>query len=279
MLPPPADEARAFQTAYHARAAARRGRRCARSRAIPTRTSASGRSSACRRRTARRSKGKVLASFRAAQACLRRARARARARPGAQGRRADRRHLSLHRRRRLSLPMRLMAYVAGFGGGPGARAADDRGGRVVPRTDADRREVRAAAALQPRDARFDDALRVVGELQKQYPRNRQLWYEAARRCFAPDASSRPMPCSARASRRFEADRRERMFGEEALWHYKRGRGAGAAWAAPTPRARIFRCRCPVRRAIGCAAARTPSWVNSRRKPAIRNRPGASIVLP
>ena len=77
----------------------------------------------------------------------------------------------------MSLPVRLMAYVAGFGGGRerGLQMIEEAASYRGP-TQTDARF--ALLLLYNRERRFDDALRVVGELQKQYPRNRQLWYEA-----------------------------------------------------------------------------------------------------
>jgi len=121
----------------------------------------------------------------------------------------------------LSAPMRVMAYMAGFGGGR------ERGLRMIEE-----------AALQPglmqtdakfallllynRERRFGDAMRVVSELQQRYPRNRQLWYEAGATLLRGNRYQEAEAMLAEGLRRFDSDTRERMFGEEALWHYKRG---------------------------------------------------------
>jgi tetratricopeptide (TPR) repeat protein len=121
----------------------------------------------------------------------------------------------------LSIPVRLMAYVAGFGGGKerGLRmieeAADYPG---LTQTDAKF----ALVLLYNRERRFDDALRVIGALQKQYPRNRQLWYEAGTTLIRAGRFQQAEATLDEGIRRRDADRRERMFGEDALWHYKRG---------------------------------------------------------
>ena len=80
-------------------------------------------------------------------------------------------------------------------------------------------------------------------------------------------------------RRRDADRRERMFGEEALWHYKRGVARARLGRAELARDRTFRSRWRAKRATGCAAAPTPSSASSPARPATGNRRGASIVLP
>jgi tetratricopeptide (TPR) repeat protein len=80
----------------------------------------------------------------------------------------------------------------------------------------------ALLLLYNRERRFDDALRIAAELQKQYPRNRQLWYEAGATLIRAGRFEQAEAVLSDGIGRFEADRRERMFGEEALWRYKRG---------------------------------------------------------
>ena len=121
----------------------------------------------------------------------------------------------------LSAPMRLMAYMAGFGGGRerGLRMIEDAALQPgLMQTDAKF----ALLLLYNRERRFDDAMRVVSELQKRYPRNRQLWYEAGATLLRANRHQEAEAMLAEGLRRFDTDKRERMFGEEALWHYKRG---------------------------------------------------------
>jgi tetratricopeptide (TPR) repeat protein len=114
-----------------------------------------------------------------------------------------------------------MAYMVGFGGGR------ERGLRMIEeaalhpglgQTDARF----ALLLLYNRERRFDAALKVVAELQKQYPRNRQLWYEAGATLLRANRHKDAESMLDEGLRRYDSDRRERMFGEEALWHYKRG---------------------------------------------------------
>jgi tetratricopeptide (TPR) repeat protein len=121
----------------------------------------------------------------------------------------------------MSLPVRLMAYVAGFGGGRerGLQMIEEAAAYAGP-TQTDARF--ALLLLYNRERRFDDAMRVVGDLQKQYPRNRQLWYEAGATQIRAGRFEQAESVLSEGIRRFDADRRERMFGEEALWRYKRG---------------------------------------------------------
>jgi tetratricopeptide (TPR) repeat protein len=121
----------------------------------------------------------------------------------------------------LSLPMRLMAYAAGFGGGR------ERGLRMIEetveaggenRTDAEF----ALVLLYNREQRYSDALRVLENLRRRYPRNRLVLLEAgatATRANRPgDAETLLTDGLAMLAR----DTRARIPGEDALWHYKRG---------------------------------------------------------
>src|SRR5258708_33553850 len=73
----------------------------------------------------------------------------------------------------LSLPMRLMAYAAGFGGGK------ERGLRMIEETVEARGENRtdaefALVLLYNREQRYSDALRILDSLRRRAPRNRLL---------------------------------------------------------------------------------------------------------
>jgi len=121
----------------------------------------------------------------------------------------------------LSVPLRMMAYVVGFGGGR------ERGIEMVQESAAQGSESRtdamfALVLLHNRERRYDDALRVLTELRTMYPRNRLVVLEAGSTAL-------------RAGRAAEAERllneglamvvretRPLMPGEEALWRYKRG---------------------------------------------------------
>jgi tetratricopeptide (TPR) repeat protein len=121
----------------------------------------------------------------------------------------------------LSMPVRLMAYVVGFGGDKerGLRMIEEAAAYPgLTQTDAKF----ALLLLYNRERRFDDAMRVVRELQKQYPRNRQLWYEAGATEMRANRYREAEAVLDEGIRRKDSDRRERMFGEDALWHYKRG---------------------------------------------------------
>jgi tetratricopeptide (TPR) repeat protein len=120
----------------------------------------------------------------------------------------------------MSLPIRLLAYVAGFGG-DGERGIQmiEEASRYPGEGAADAKF--ALVLLYNREARYPDALRVLEQLQKEFPRNRILWLEAGATMLR---AGRPADAERMLSEgldRMNADTRPRMFGEEALWLVKR----------------------------------------------------------
>ena len=121
----------------------------------------------------------------------------------------------------MSFPVRMMAYVAGFGGDK------DRGLRMIEEAAASNTEAApdarfALVLLYNREARYDDALRVLAELRKEFPRNRILWLEAGATALRAGRAADAEQLLSEGIKRFTADTRPRMFGEEALWLHKRG---------------------------------------------------------
>ena len=121
----------------------------------------------------------------------------------------------------MSFPVRVMAYVAGFGGDKA------RGIRMVEAAAAGRTEAAADARfalvlLYNREARYADALRVLGELQRMFPRNRILWLEAGATAMRAGRAAEAEALLSDGLKRLAADTRPRMLGEEALWLQKRG---------------------------------------------------------
>lgn len=121
----------------------------------------------------------------------------------------------------LRAPMRLMARLAGFG--------SDRERAVGLVEDAARTpsDVQANARftlilIYNREARYDDALRTITELQQRYPRNRLLWLEQANTALR---AGRPLEARRAIDEgllRFHDDRRPKAFGEDARWRLARG---------------------------------------------------------
>jgi tetratricopeptide (TPR) repeat protein len=121
----------------------------------------------------------------------------------------------------LSLPMRVMAYVAGFGGGKEQglrllqRAADGDG---EARTDA----LFALTLVYNRERRFADALNVLERLRKLYPRNRLVVLEQGATSLRAGRAADADHILSEGLRSLATDTRQRIPGEEALWRYKRG---------------------------------------------------------
>ncbi len=126
----------------------------------------------------------------------------------------------------LSLPMRVMAYVAGFGGGKETginlvRQAAAGGGEA--RTDA----LFALILVYNRERRFDEALSVLGELRRLYPRNRLVVLEQGSTALRASKSADAERILSEGLRMLAGDERPRIPGEEALWRYKRGAARAA----------------------------------------------------
>ena len=121
----------------------------------------------------------------------------------------------------LPLPMRIGAYIAGFGGGK------ERGLAMIEETAAAGRDNRtdaefALVLLYNRERRYNDALRVLDALRKRYPRNRLVLLEAG---ATATRGNRPADAEALLTEgmaMLARDKRRKMPGEDQLWHYKRG---------------------------------------------------------
>ena len=121
----------------------------------------------------------------------------------------------------LALPLRWVAYVAGFGGdsAKGLKLIED--AAAYP-SDSQTEARFALILLYNREKRFDDALKQLAILRDRYPRDRLVWLEMGStnlRAGRPADADRALE---EGMSRFAADNRPRMFGEDALWHYKRG---------------------------------------------------------
>ena len=126
----------------------------------------------------------------------------------------------------LSLPVRMMAYVAGFGGGR------ERGIRILEETAAAGGETRTDAMfglvlLYNRERRYSDALRVLQELRRLYPRNRLVVLEAGSTALRGDRAEEAEVLLTQGMQMLARDQRMKVPGEVALWHYKRGAARAA----------------------------------------------------
>lgn len=121
----------------------------------------------------------------------------------------------------LPLPVRLMARMVGFGAGK------EEGVRLIREAAAHIGETRTEAQfglvlIYNREREFGAAQRVLRALKRRYPRNRLVWLESAATALRGE---RPALAAANLNIGFAklaSDDRARMFGEAALWHYRRG---------------------------------------------------------
>ncbi len=126
----------------------------------------------------------------------------------------------------LALPLRWVAYLAGFGGdgAKGLRLIEE--AAAYP-SDSQTEARFALILLYNREKRYDDALKQLAILRDRYPRDRLVWLEMGStnlRAGRPADAARALE---EGMSRFAADTRTRMFGEDALWHYKRGAARAA----------------------------------------------------
>lgn len=120
----------------------------------------------------------------------------------------------------LAMPSRWMAYMVGFGGGK------EKGIALVEAALKDREaHVDAAAALiliYTREGRHDDALQLLRELEKEYPRNRLFVLERAGAAIRAGHAAEADAALTQGLSQFERDARPKIPGERAFWLYKRG---------------------------------------------------------
>ncbi len=121
----------------------------------------------------------------------------------------------------LSLPMRWMAYLVGFGGGR------ERGLRMIEQAAAypgdSQVEARfALLLLYNRERRYDAALDVIRELRRQFPRNRLLDLEYGGTALRAGRAAEANTVLSSGIDRLPQDRRPHAGGEVSMWHYKRG---------------------------------------------------------
>ena len=121
----------------------------------------------------------------------------------------------------LSAPLRLLAGLAGFGGGR------ERGLRLIEDAAASPSDVQANAlftliVIYNREARYDDARRVIHRVQALYPRNRLLWLEAASTALRAERFEEARAAVEEGLEKLSRDSRPRAFGEDARWRYYHG---------------------------------------------------------
>jgi tetratricopeptide (TPR) repeat protein len=121
----------------------------------------------------------------------------------------------------LSMPVRWMAYVTGFGGGK------ERGIRLLEEAAASGKESRtdamfALVLVYNRERRYDDAQRTLQELRRLYPRNRLVLLEAGSTALRAGRAAQADTLLTEGLGMLATSAGPRIPGEEALWKYKRG---------------------------------------------------------
>jgi tetratricopeptide (TPR) repeat protein len=121
----------------------------------------------------------------------------------------------------LSLPMRMMAYVAGFGGGR------DVGIKMIEAAASSPSDSRvdalfALVLMYNRERRYAEALAALQELRRLHPRNRLVLLEAGSTALRGGQAEQADTLLTQGLAMLAADTRQRIPGEEALWRYKRG---------------------------------------------------------
>jgi predicted Zn-dependent protease len=126
----------------------------------------------------------------------------------------------------LATPARWIAYVAGLGGGR------ERGLQMVEEAASyqgdNQTDARLALVLMyNREKRYDDALKQLAIVRAQYPRNRLVWLETGSTSLRAGRPAEAERVLSEGMAKFASDERPRMFGEIALWSYKRGAARAA----------------------------------------------------
>jgi tetratricopeptide (TPR) repeat protein len=152
----------------------------------------------------------------------------------------------------LSIPMRFMAYVAGFGGGR------ERGIQLLQETAAAGGETRtdamfALVLVYNREKRYDDALRTLQELRTLYPRNRLVLLEIGSTALRAGRAEQADAVLTEGLAMLTATTGPKIPGEEALWRYKRGAARLALGRVETARADLE----------SATTANAQAWVRGR----------------
>jgi tetratricopeptide (TPR) repeat protein len=152
----------------------------------------------------------------------------------------------------LSLPMRALAYVVGFGGNR------DEGISLLERAAAAGGETKpdalfALALIYNREQQYDQALRALRDLRRLYPRNRLVVLEAGATALRAGRGREALARLDEGMAMLADDSRPRVPGEAALWRLRRGTAhamTGDLAAAETD-------------LHAAAAPDAPAWVSGR----------------
>jgi tetratricopeptide (TPR) repeat protein len=152
----------------------------------------------------------------------------------------------------LVLPLRWFAYAAGFGGDRqlGIRMIEEAAAFGGDNQDDARF---ALILLYNRERRYDDALHMLQLVRERYPGNRLVWLESGSTSLRAGRPSDAERFINDGLAKFADDARPRMFGEDAIWYYKRG----------TARARLGREAEAERDLTKSIALEGRNWVHGR----------------
>lgn len=120
----------------------------------------------------------------------------------------------------LSFPKRLLAYIAGFGGGKERGLTLIEAASTRPLTRADARV--ALALMYSREGRQADALAVLKLLAAEFPQNRLLQLEIGSAAWRAGRAAEAESALTAGLAWHDRDPRPKVPGERALWLYKRG---------------------------------------------------------
>jgi tetratricopeptide (TPR) repeat protein len=152
----------------------------------------------------------------------------------------------------LSLPLRVLARLAGFSGGRDhALALIETAARQPSDVQSD--ALFALTLIYNREQRYDDAQKTIARLRERYPRNRLLWLEAGSTALRAGRSLEARAAFETGMRMLDGDPRPRAFGEEARWKLMYGKALV-----------LLRDLEPARRELQASLASTaPDWVHGR----------------
>jgi len=122
---------------------------------------------------------------------------------------------------RASLPLRLAARLGGITGSLEQGVLQVKEAAAYP-SEAQPGAMFISVVIYNREKRYDDALRVIRDLQRRYPRNRLLWLESGTTAIRAGRAQAARTELERGLAMLSADSRPRAFGEEARWRLSHG---------------------------------------------------------
>jgi tetratricopeptide (TPR) repeat protein len=152
----------------------------------------------------------------------------------------------------LSLPMRWMAYIVGFGGDKalGVRMVEE--AAKYPSENQTDAKV-ALLLLYNREGQYANAQAICRALMAQFPRNRLFVLEAGATALRASQFADGERLLTDGITKFADDKRPRAFGEMGMWYYKRGMARVAQRKLADAKADLDRAR----------AEQALEWVKSR----------------